>query len=62
MQALVAQTQAAKQDVQQIKVQLDASAELLDTKVQEITTLRVSSCCPSAPQAITVRLLSTFRR
>ena len=42
MQALVAQTQAAKQDAQQTQVQLNASTEQLDKKVQEIFSLRVS--------------------
>ena len=41
MQALVAQTQAAKQGTQQAQVQLDASTELLDKKGQEIFSLRV---------------------
>lgn len=48
MQALVARTQAAKQDAQQTQVQLDASTELLDKKVQEITNLRVSFCAARA--------------
>ena len=42
MQALVAQTQAAKQDAQQTQAQLDACTERLDKKVQEIISLRVS--------------------
>lgn len=41
MQALVAQTQAAKQDARQTQTQLDASTEQLDKKVHEIMSLRV---------------------
>lgn len=48
MQALVARTQAAKQDAQQTQVQLDASTELLDKKVQEVISLRVSFCAARA--------------
>lgn len=43
MPALVAQTQVAKQNAQDIQVQLDAAAEQLQMKDQEIMSLRVSS-------------------
>lgn len=42
MQALVAQTKAAKQGAKQTEVQLAASAEQLANKDQEIAALRVS--------------------
>lgn len=47
MPALVAQAHAAKQDAQDIKEQLDAAAQQLQMKVQDITSLRVSSPCPA---------------
>ena len=44
MQALVAQAKAAKQNAKETQVQLNAAAEQLTKKLQEITTLRVSPC------------------
>lgn len=60
MQALVAQTQAAKQDAQDTKVQLDASAEQLQRQVQEITSLSVSFLGQMQHSLVALCLLITY--
>lgn len=52
MQAIVAQTKAAKQDAKHTQAQLDASTEQLDKKGQEIMSLRVRSYHLSTAQPI----------
>ena len=54
MPALVAQTQASKQHAEELRVQLGASAEELQLKVQDIVSLRVSLSCPMAAQALSL--------